>query len=96
MEEISFCPDSTPTCTPAPPPPLLLLVGHPGQQAGVLALYKGDGEDLAVLAKDVASLLVQERPASLPEQKLNIFTDSALWAESVIESPCPYVCMYVC
>ena len=24
-----------------------------------------------------------------------VFTDSALWARSVIESPCPY-CMYVC
>ena len=26
----------------------------------------------------------------------NIFTDSALWAGSVIESPCPFVCLSVC
>ena len=25
-----------------------------------------------------------------------VFTDSALWAGSVIESPCPSVCVYVC
>ena len=27
---------------------------------------------------------------------LSIFTDSALWAGSVIESPCPSVCLFVC
>ena len=29
-------------------------------------------------------------------QMSGIFTDSALWAGSVIESPCPSVCQYVC
>ena len=30
------------------------------------------------------------------EVLFSIFTDSALWAGSVIESPCPSVCVCVC
>ena len=45
---------------------------------------------------DEGSKISREINQGVEDYKKLFFTDSALWAGSVIESPCPSVCMSVC